>query len=425
MSKTPLRWLKLDNAAKIYPAARRQNWSNVYRLSATLTEPVDTAVLQSALDVTVPRFPSIAARLRKGMFWYYLQQLEHAPPIREEYSYPLTRMSREEIRQCAFRVIVYQNRIALELFHSLTDGTGALVFLKTLLAEYLLQKYGVNATGEGILDRTAQPDPGELEDSFPKYAGSLTASRKESTAWELPGTPEEDGFRHVTCFELPVKHVLEKAHESGVSLTAFLCAVMLQAIQTLQAEKIPVRRKRKPVKVQIPVNLRRIFPSHTLRNFALYTSPEILPKLGTYSFSELCKLAHHQMGMEITPKQMSMKIAANVTSEELMAVRIMPLFIKNLVMRAIFDAVGERKSCLSLSNLGQVKLPAEMAAYVTRMDFILGVQASGVGNCGVLSYGDTLYINFIRNIKQPDLERHFHMALQKLGLTAQVRSNNQ
>lgn len=423
MSKTPLRWLKLDNAAKIYPAARRQNWSNVYRLSATLTEPVDIPVLQSALEVTVPRFPSIAARLRRGLFWYYLQQLEHAPPISEEYSYPLTRMSRDEIRRCAFRVIVYQNRIALELFHSLTDGTGALVFLKTLLAEYLLQKYGINATGEGILDRNVPPDPGELEDSFPKHAGRLSASRKEKDAWELPGTPEEDGFQHVTCFELPVKEVLAKSREYGVSLTAFLCAVMLMALQSLQTEKIPLRRKRKPIKVQIPVNLRRLFPSATLRNFALYTTPEILPKLGTYSFSELCKIVHHQMGLEITPKQMSMKIATNVTSEELMAVRLMPLFIKNLVMRAVFDAVGECKSCLSLSNLGQVTLPPEMAAYVTRMDFILGVQASGPGNCGVLSCGDTLYMNFIRNIKEPDLERHFHMALQELGLTAQVRSN--
>lgn len=423
MSKTPLRWLKLDNAAKIYPAARRQNWSNVYRLSVTLTEPVDAAALQSALDATIPRFPSIAARLRRGLFWYYLQQLEHAPPIREEYSFPLTRMSRDEIRQCAFRVIVYQNRIALELFHSLTDGSGALVFLKSLLAEYLFQKYGVIATGEGILDRNAPPDPRELEDSFPKYAGKLTASRKENTAWELPGTPEENGFQHVTCFELPVGDVLAKAHEYGVSLTAFLCAVMLQALQTLQAEKVPLRQKRKPIKVQIPVNLRQLFPSKTLRNFALYTTPEILPRLGTYDFSELCRIVHHHMGVEITPKQMSMKIATNVGSEELMAVRLMPLFIKNLVMRAIFDAVGECKSCLSLSNLGQVNLPPEMAAFVTRMDFILGVQASGLGNCGALSCGDTLYLNFIRNIKEPDLELHFHKALQELGLIAQVRSN--
>ena len=107
--KKRLRWVRLDNAAKIYPAARRKNWSNIYRQSVTLHEDVDATVLQSALDVTVKRFPSIAARLRKGAFWYYLQQVEAAPPIREEYSYPLVYMSGEEMRSCALRVIVYQN----------------------------------------------------------------------------------------------------------------------------------------------------------------------------------------------------------------------------------------------------------------------------------------------------------------------------
>jgi hypothetical protein len=114
-------WLKLDNAAKIYPAARRKNWSNVFRQSVTLFDEVDTLVLKSALDVTVKRFPSIAARLRKGVFWYYLQQVEAAPEIREEYSYPLTYMSKEEMGKCAFRVIAFHNRIAVEFFHSLTD----------------------------------------------------------------------------------------------------------------------------------------------------------------------------------------------------------------------------------------------------------------------------------------------------------------
>lgn len=79
-----LRWMRLDNAAKIYPAAKRRNWNNFFRLSATLTEPVDAAVLRSALDVTVRRFPSIAVRLRRGVFWYYLEEIPQTPPIRRK-----------------------------------------------------------------------------------------------------------------------------------------------------------------------------------------------------------------------------------------------------------------------------------------------------------------------------------------------------
>ena len=422
--KRQLRWMRLDNAAKIYPAARRRNWSNLFRLSVTLTEPVDKEVLKEALDATVLRFPSLAARLRKGLFWYYLQELEHAPDLSEEYSFPLLPMSREEVGRCAFRVIVYEKRIAVEIFHSLTDGNGALVFLKTLTAQYLRQKYGAAIPNTcGILDLDEAPSEEELEDSFLKYAGKLSASRKERTAWHLSGTPEKGGFSHISCVQLDAKALLEKAHSYNVTATAFLTAVMMDALQRLQKEEVPVQKKRKPIRVLIPVNLRRIFPSRSLRNFALYTTPEILPQLGEYSMQEICTAVSHHMGAEINPKQMSMKIAVNVASEKIPVVRIMPLFIKNLVMKAVFDTVGETKSCLTLSNLGAVKLPEEMKTFVSRMDFILGVQAAAPHNCGVITWNDTVYVNFIRNIKESKLEYYFCQVLQEQGITVTAESN--
>ncbi len=419
-----LRWMKLDNAAKIYPAARNADWSNIFRLSATLTEEVDVQVLQNALDITLRRFPSFAVQLRRGLFWYYLQELEEVPKVQAEYSYPLTKMSREEVRRCAIRVIAYENRIALELFHSITDGNGALVFLKTLVAEYLQQKYGISIPAkDGVLGRLEEPSQAEQEDSFPKYAGTRATGRQGSNAWRLSGTPEPDGFQNVTCMTLSVEEVRRKAKEQGVTMTCFLAGTLLLALQQMQAEQIAEQKYRKPLKVQIPVDLRRIFPSQSLRNFALYTCPEIDPRLGEYSFAEICAAVKHRMGLDVTPKQMSMMIAANVGSEKLLAVRIMPLFVKNLVMKAVFNSVGERKTCLSLSNLGQVKLPEEMQPYVQRLDFILGVQNTAPHNCGVLSYGDKLYINFIRDTRESDLEYRFYCCLRDMGLQVTVESN--
>ncbi len=421
-----LRWMPLDNAAKIYPAARRQNWSNVYRLSATVTEQVDIPVLQSALDVTVRRFPSIGARLRRGVFWYYLQQLQSAPAVTEESSYPLTRMGRNEIRRCAFRVVVYENRIAVEFFHSLTDGNGALIFLKSLVAEYLQQKYSLRIPAtNGVLGRLEEPSTEELEDSFQKYAGPIQASRKENNSYRLSGTPEKGGFLHLTCFRLPVADVLAQAHEWGCSLTVFVSALVMEALQLLQCQNQPDPRHRKPIRVLIPVNLRNIFPSRTLRNFAMYTTPEIDTRLGEYDFSEICKAIHHRMGLEVNAKQMSTKIATNVASEKLLAVKLMPLFLKNFVMKAVFNAVGERKSCLSISNLGRVTLPEEMLEMVQRMDFILGTQATAPHNCGILSFKDTLYINFTRDIRESDLELAFHQVLLRHGLRATAESNGE
>ena len=130
-----------------------------------------------------------------------------------------------------------------------------------------------------------------------------------------------------------------------------------------------------------------------------------------------------KMSTDITAKNMSMMIATNISSERLMAVRVMPLFVKNFVMKAVFDSVGEKKSCLSMSNLGAVKMPKVMMQYVERLDFILGVQATAPYNCGVVSFGDKLYVNFIRNIREAELEYYFFEVLREMGISAEVESN--
>lgn len=420
----PLRWTRLDNAAKIYPAARRKNWSNVFRQSATLIEEVDKNVLSSALEVVIKRFPTIASRLRKGMFWYYLQEVDSAPEIMDEYSYPLTFMSRNEMRRCAFRVIVYKNRIAVEFFHSLTDGTGALVFLKNLLAEYLEQKYNISIPLEdGILDRRQKPDDEETEDCFLKVSGDVSLPRKDTNAWHMSGEPESQGFLNLTCFKLSAREVIDKAHQYNTTLTIFLSAVLMKALLNLQNEKSPSVKKQKRIKLLIPVNLRNLYPYKTLRNFAMFTIPELDPRLGEYTFDEIVKIIYHKMGTEVTAKHMSSVIAANVNDEKNVLLRLAPLPLKNAVMKAVFDSVGEKKACLTLSNLGRINLPEIMKKYITRMDFILGVQAAAPYNCGVITYEDTVYVNFIRNICPPELERHFYYVLKEMGIDAVLESN--
>ena len=419
-----LRWMQLDNAAKIYPAAKRRGWTNYFRLSMTLSETVDVPVLRSALDVTVRRFPSIAVRLRRGVFWYYLEQIPNAPPIEEERSYPLVHVPFDDVRKCAFRVIVYRERIAVEFFHAVTDGTGGMIFLKTLVAEYLCQKYGVQIPAEhGVLGRLEEPSEEELEDSFLRYAGERKASRKESTAWHLNGTREPDGFLNLTTMMLSVEKVKQCAGQYQVSVTEFMAAAMIKAICEMQAETVPRRSRRKPVKVLIPVNLRGLFPSRTLRNFASYVTPEIDPRLGDYTFEEICHVVHYRMGLENDRRMMAAKIETNVASERIPILRIMPLFIKNIAMKAVFDAVGECKSCLCMSNLGAVRLPEEMARFVRRVDFIIGPQAKAPHNCGISAWDGTIYVNFIRNTREPELESHFFGVLHRLGLNVKVESN--
>ena len=419
-----LRWMMLDNAAKIFPAARRRNWSNVFRLSATMDEAVDLNMLRTALDVTVRRFPSIAVRLRRGLFWYYLEEIPAAPEIMEEKPYPLARMPFDDIRQCAFRVIVYDRRIAVEFFHALTDGNGGLIFLKTLIAEYLYQKYGTKTpVGNGILDRLEEPDEEELEDCFPKYAGAHAVSRADTTAFRITGEREADGFKTNTTFILDAAAVAGEAKKRGVTVTAYLTAALIQAADRIQRRRVRNARRWRPVKVLIPVNLRKLFPSRTLRNFVLYATPGIDPRMGEYSFDELCDIVHHQMKLQITKKNMAAMIATNVNSERSLFLRAMPLFLKDFVMKMIFNAVGEKKSCFSLSNLGAVITPPEFSAHVERLDFVLGVQASAPYNASLISYAGKMNLNIIRNISEPVLERALYHVLRELDIHPVVESN--
>jgi acetyl esterase/lipase/NRPS condensation-like uncharacterized protein len=419
-----LRWLLLDNAAKIFPASRKRNWNNVFRLSATFLEDIDRDRLSSALDVTVRRFPSIAVRIKTGMFWYYLEEIPKAPRIIDEKPYPLARMPFDDIRKCAFRVIVYNNRVAIEFFHAVTDGNGALVFFKTLLAEYLYQKESIRVPcTDGILDRLENPSQSEMEDSFFKYAGPKKASRQNSDCFKIIGKREVDGFKTNTTFILDADNVLAEARKRGVTVTAYLTAVLTVATMRIQAEKVADSLKQKPIKILIPVNLRKIFPSDTLRNFMLYARPGIDPALGEYDFDEICGIIYDQMRLEITPKNMAAMIATNVGSEKPIINRITPLFIKNIIMKLAFNAVGERKSSFSFSNLGVVRLPEELSSRIGRMDFVIGVQSTAPYNTSAVTYGGRLYLNVIRNISEPVLEREIHKVFREIGLRAVVESN--
>ncbi len=419
-----LRWMRLDNAAKIYPAARRPTWSNLFRVSASFNEKIDKKLMQSSLDVTARRFPSMSVRLRRGAFWYYLEEIPAAPELSRETACPLVAMQDKELRSCAFRAIVHKNRIALEFFHALTDANGGMIFLKSLCAEYIKQKYGENIPAErGVLDRLEEARDEELEDSFLKNSGDVSKSRSDTNAYRLKGEKEPDGYLNVTTLIAKTDDVLALAHEKHITLTTLLASAMISAIMRIQDRECPKRKHRKHVKILVPVNLRPIFGSKTLRNFVLYITPGIDPKLGEWKFDEICDTVHHLMGLQTTKKEMVTRITANVSSERSPILKVMPLFIKNFAMKAVYNAVGETKSCITLSNIGRVTLPFEMEKYIERFDFVIGRQSNLPYTCGVLSYKGKLYINFTRTIKESSLELEFFKCLRDFGIEVTVESN--
>ena len=416
-------WYRLDTAALIFPATIRRDWCNVFRLSAGLTEPVDPAILQQATDDLRKRFPSYFVTLRRGAFWYYLEESSDPVQVREDYAYPLVFMSGAELKHNCLRVLYYRNRIAVEFFHSLTDGRGGSVFLANLVARYLELKRGVDIPRTELIRNPAEgPREEELEDSFLKNAAEVQADRTEEVSYRLHGTPEKKGFRSLTTGIVETEALIEAAHRFHVSVTAFLAAVMTESIISMQNEERP-RRNQRPVKITLPVDLRRLYGSKTLRNFSLVLNIGVDPRFGDYSLEELCNTIYHQLRAYATPQHMAGMIAANVQPQQLIVLRLAPVFLKNIVMSAVYRRTGESFGCLNISNITNVDLPEEMRPYIERMEFIIGPQRSYPNNCSVLSYGGRTYINMIRNIRESELERRFFSRLVDLGLAVEIESN--
>jgi len=423
-TKMKKKWYRLDNAATIYPVMSSRSWMAMFRLCATLTEDVDKDILEEALRSTVKRFPTMAVRVRRGFFWHYLEHVEGIPPVTLDVANPCLPIGKKDNNRFLFRVRYYKSRIALEFFHVLTDGSGGMCFLKTLVAEYLRLRYGADIPrGATIMDCSESPRPEELEDSFPKFAGKVPLARGESTAYHLRGTEEHKQFLNITTGIVNSADVAARAKELGVSVTHYLCAVLIQSIADIQRRDRRRGRRKQPIKICIPVNLRRIFGSSTVRNFSSYVNPGIERRYGEYSLKETAKIVQHQMGLETTHQHLRAKFTANVQAETNPVLRFVPLFVKIMVLQMVYRATGDVQTSSSISNLGVVSLPEEMEKHVERLDFQLGPLFQNKVMCAAVSYKDKLYINFTRKLREADVERGFFTRLVEEGIPVTIESN--
>ena len=386
---------------------------------------MDPEILQQALEDMIPRFPSFFLRLGTGLFWYFLEAVKEPPRVQPEYAWPLTHMTVKEQRRCCLRVLFHGKRIAVEFFHVLTDGTGGLIFLKNLLAQYIWLRYGEAAPAEGdILDLSREPREIELADAFQRCSGKYALSRREATAYRLRGRPDAQGRIHVITGTVPTEALLAEAKSRGVTVTALLSGLMMETITEIQAAHVGEPRQ-KPVKITIPINLRKVFGTETLRNFSLPLNVGVDPRLKKYSLEELCREYANQIALESAPEKMAARIAANVKPQWAMSMRMAPLFLKKIALKMVYNRVGERKGCINISNLGQIRLPECLTPFVSRMELMIGVQYSYPNNCAVSSYGDKTYINIVRNIQETELERRFFTRLVKLGIPVFIESEEE
>ncbi len=416
------RWFKLDNAAKLYPAVSNAQWSSAFRVSVELYETIDPDRLQKAVNHVMKRFPSMKVRMRTGLFWYYLEENEADLLVQPDIGHPCMPFHFKKDNGYLLRVFYFRNRISAEFFHSLTDGSGGLVFIKTLAVEYLRLGGKKVEFDHGALNLRNAPKQEETQDAFLKMPlPKVRISRKESAAYHFPATAEIPHTLRIIAASIPCEKLRSQAKALDATITEYLTAVMLWVAYQEQEKENP--QKKLPLRVSVPVNMRAFYPSATLRNFSSFVNPGIDPRLGDYTFEEIVRETHAFMRYTVNPKLLSATIATNVADEKNLLVRLVPLTVKNLIINGIFRRAGDKLVTATLSNLGRTEKPTGGERLIRRFEFQLGVPATPLCNCSAISNGDELRLVFSSNIRETTLPREMLRFLVERGIPVTVESN--
>ena len=418
-------WFRLDLSAVVYPTLQRRDFSSVYRLSALLKDTVDNECLQKALDLTMRRFPGFKVSIRKGMFWRFLESNNRPGPfIKEDIKNPCQPMGFKTNNRYLLRVYYFGKRISFEAHHCLGDGNGGMIFFNTMLAQYLRLKGYRVSTGDTVKDINESPRDEEMEDAYMKYANAdVCPSRPGGNAYLIHGTPEPFYTLNMIVGVVKASEVVKVAASYGASVTEYINSVLLYVLQ--QKQKSENVKKLKPIILAMPVNLRRFFPSETLRNFITMVYPGIDPRLGEYSFEEVLKQVHHYMRYYINDKFLKGDITTNARTKKNLLIRLVPLFIKDKVVRSFYKSVQDSSSTAGITNMGILKVPDNMKEYIERYDICMGQPYSNKTNCSVITFNDVMTITFASAIKESDVEMLFFRKLVKDGIHVRIESNRE
>ncbi len=410
------RWSRLDNAAKIFPSNSSMRDSKVFRFVCELKDFINPVILQTALDRAVEQFPFFQSVMKRGAFWYYLEESDIKPVVQKEYELPCIPLYDTNKESLLFRVLYYNKRVSVEIYHTLTDGTGALQFFRTLIYYYLLERHCEEFASVPSLDYDASWFQ-KRDDSFQKYYekpnGTKISKRKKAYCLNKEHLPD----RHLSIIEgkMSLKSLLECSRSMGITITELLTSLFIMAIH----QEMNLREQKEPVVITIPVNLRNYFPSESARNFFTVINAGYNFSYQEDSLEAVASCIRQVFKEEL--KEEKLKEQMNVWSalEHNILIRLLPLFVKDAILRtAAF--IMRRKTTASFSNVGRVSMPKEMEKYINLFTAYTSPDILQACSC---SFGDNYVISFASPFYSRDVERTFFRFLTQMGIEVEIAAN--
>ncbi len=408
-------WFALDDAAKIYPISLEHGHMSLFRLAVYLHEDVVPELLQMALHFSIKRFPSFATTLKKGFFWHYLDSTKRRFTIEAESDLPCQPLHVSLSGSQAFRVLYYKNRIAMEFFHVLTDGIGGMAFLKVLTAEYLRLLGKDIQRDESVFDINETPAYEEFENAFAKVPQSTRASGfVDKTAVQMNGKLSETKPCRVLHLKMSAAALKKAAEKYDTTVTVYLLALIFLACKAATDEL------QGDLSIQVPVNMRRYFPTKTVRNFAMYCGIRLALET-IHDVSGLIQSISDQLKQKSSYDNMVDMLTA--TERLVNRMKYVPLLIKQPVAKMVHGFLGDKIFTTTLSNLGLVKLPIGFSQHIKSMDFVLGTAIINRALCGLLTINETSTLSITKLTVDPSFENKLCDLLGADGIHVDVEGS--
>lgn len=406
-------WRSLDNAAKLFSAASSPKDTRVFRFYCELKEEVKEEILQEALNQTIQKYPVFLSVMRKGLFWHYLEKSELRPVVREEYKEPCSSLYVRDKKTLLFEVTYYKKRINFEVFHALTDGTGATEFLRELVKNYLYLIHEEDLEPVELSNQYLTVKDQE-DDSFSRYYDPDFPRKKKKKIRAVQIKKGGKGYEELQSNEasMSVKELLGIAREKKVSMSVLLTAAFICAIH----EEMSRMQEKKPVILMVPVNLRKIFPSDSMLNFFGYIEPGYQFGEGKDSFEDVLEAVKLYFKENLSKEHMAGRMNELIAIEKHKILKWAPLELKNHCIRA-GAKMAEQEVTAVLSNMSVVKMPEDYAQYIEKFGVYTSTNRTELCIC---SFQDTLSLGFTSRYDSTNIQRNFYRILKELGASVKV-----
>ncbi len=418
-------WFRLDNSGKIFPEVSNHRETNTFRVQIALTEEIDPDILQMAALGTLERYPMFKVRLKHGFFWNYFDHNTKPFEITKMTHQVCGALIPKESNNYLFRILYRNNLIAIEMFHALADGGGVIALLQSLLYEYL-KLTGDDIKPDNIIrTKNERPSKVEYEDSHMKYYDSKNRKHvPEKRAYRIKGTQLPDYNTGLISGTISTKAMIDLARSKGLKMTEYFAALMMFTIYNTQIRyREHLRANQAPVKIFVPVNLRKHFPSETLRNFSNFVKTDMVMTRSDITLEELFILAKKQFREGMTKEELIRKMSENVAFEKNVLLRFLPYYVKRYALKIGYNMLGMKLNSMSLTNIGRIIFPESMQPYVLDVTAAVFAGYYNAVNCSILSFKDNLKITFTRSIIETNIEREFFRHFTELGINVKIESN--